>query len=382
MLPNVQLALRPGMIELGWGHPSMGLLPTAAVAEAAAHALGRHGREALSYGAEQGPGCLIAALCRWLGQREGPAPQAAQVLITGGASQALDLLCTLLTRHGDVVLVESPTYHLALRILRDHGLVLVPVPGDAQGLSPDALAEVLEALRSRGQRPRFLYLVPTFGNPTGVTLSLDRRARLVSLAQQADLTIIEDDVYRELWYDAPPPPALFTLAPDGPIVRLGSFSKILGPGLRLGWLQASPGIVQRCVRSGLLDSGGGINHFTAHVAAALLEMGLLDGHLELLRRTYRQQRDALLDALARFLPADCRWHAPGGGFFVWLALPAGRDSARLLPIAEEAGVSYVPGVRFFAGQGGASYARLAFSLLAPQELEEGARRLGRVLNGT
>ncbi len=382
MLPNVQLALRPGIVELGWGHPSMDLLPEAAVAEAARHALRRYGQEALSYGAEQGPGCLIEALCRWLGQREDPAPQAAQVLITGGASQALDLLCTLLTRHGDIVLVESPTYHLALRILRDHGLVLVPVPGDADGLSPDGLAEALEALRLRGQRPRFLYLVPTFGNPTGVTLSLGRRARLVSLAQQADLLVIEDDVYRELWYDVPPPPALFSLAPDGPIVRLGSFSKMLAPGLRLGWLQAAPDIVRRCVRSGLLDSGGGVNHFTAHVAAALLERGLLDGHLELLRRAYRQQRDALLDALARFLPPGCHWYTPGGGFFVWLALPDGCDSARLLPIAEEAGVSYVPGVRFFASGGGSSYARLAFSLLAPQELAEGARRLGRVLEKT
>ncbi len=230
-------------------------------------------------------------------------------------SQGLDLLCTLLTRSGDTILVQSPVYHLALRIFRDHGLDLAPVASDESGLRVDDLAATLDVRRIAGRTPRFLYLVPTFCNPTGISLIAQRRAEVVRLAEAHGLLILEDDVYRELWYDLPPPVPLQSLAASGTVIRLGSFSKILAPGLRLGWLIAAPEMVARYVNSGLLDSGGGVNHFTAHVAAAYLDLGLLDGHIERLRTTYRSRRDALLDGLARFMPSDCRWTAPGGGFF-------------------------------------------------------------------
>ena len=378
-LPDIQLFLRPGIVEYGWGHPDLDLLPAADLAHAAEIALQRRGRQALSYGAEQGPGRLIEALQGWLVHQEGATPPVQQLFTTGGVSQALDLMCTLFTRPGDIVLVESPAYHLALRIFRDRGLELVPVAADEDGLRTDVLAEMLETLRLRGQHPRFLYTVPTFGNPTGMTMPLERRHALVALAQQAELLVLEDDVYHALWFDAPPPPSLYTLASAGSIVRLGSFSKVLAPGLRLGWLSASPDVVQRCVRSGLLDSGGGVSHFAAHVVAEFIELGLLDEHVERLRGAYGRRRDCLLDALTRFLPPACSWRAPGGGFFVWLRLPEGYDSSELLPHAEAAGVSYVPGNRFYAGGGGERYARLAFSLVSLHELEEGARRLASAL---
>jgi 2-aminoadipate transaminase len=386
-LPDVQLFLRPGIVEYGWGHPDVELLPAGDLARAAEIALRRWGRQALSYGAEQGPGRLIEALQGWLARQEGSSPPEQQLFVTGGVSQALDLICTLFTRPGDVALVESPVYHLALRIFRDHGLELVPVAADEDGLRPDVLAELLKTLHTRGLNPCFLYTTPTFGNPTGMTMPLERRRAVVTLAQQAELLVLEDDVYHALWFDAPPPPALYTLAPDvdrglasaGAIVRLGSFSKVLAPGLRLGWLSASPDIVQRCVRSGLLDSGGGVSHFTAHVVAEFIELGLLDSHIEHLRAAYARRRDCLLDALARSLPPECSWRAPGGGFFVWLRLPEGCDGGRLLGEAEAAGVSYVPGSRFYAGEGGDRYARLAFSLLSLEELGEGVRRLANAL---
>jgi len=379
MLPDIQLARRCGVIEFGWGHPDLSLLPVAGMAQAAELALTRDGPHALSYGAEQGPGCLIEQLATWLTRRAGVAPRPEELFITGGVSQALDLLCTLLTQPGDVVLVESPVYHLALRIFRDHGLALAPVAGDAAGLRVDALADALAALRRQGRCPRFLYTVPTFGNPTGATLALDRRCELVDLAQANGLTVLEDDVYRELWYDTPAPPALHQIAPAGTVIRLGSFSKILAPGLRLGWLQAAPQIVQRCVRCGMLDSGGGVNHFTAHAIAAFMELNLLDPHIEQLRRVYRQRRDALLAALAQYMPAGVTWQTPGGGFFIWVQLPAGCDSAALRPAAEAAGVAYVPGARFHVDGSGMRHLRLAFSLLQPEELAEGARRLGVVV---
>ena len=396
MGPDIQFALRPGIMELRWGDPAPSLLPVDAVRRAVERALDLDGPSALNYGAERGPGRLIGPLRTWLERRRGSAPPAEALFITGGTSQALDLLCTLLARPGDVVLVESPTYHLALRIFRDHGLEVVSVPGDDQGLQVDRLDAVLEALRRppasraaerasgarglvKGRTPRFLYIVPTFGNPTGANLSLQRRQALVSLADREGFLLLEDDVYRELWYDSPPPPALCDLASPGPVVRLSTFSKILAPGLRLGWLEAAPEIVQRCAGSGLLDSGGGTSHFVAHAVGAMIELGLLDEHITLLRAAYRQRRDALLDALERHIPATCSWMRPGGGFFVWLRLPEGCDSAALLPVAEAAGVSYAPGGRFCIGGGGERYARLGFSLLAPDELAEGARRLGRVL---
>jgi DNA-binding transcriptional MocR family regulator len=164
------------------------------------------------------------------------------------------------------------------------------------------------------------------------------------------------------------------------VIRLGSFSKILAPGLRLGWLIAAPDVMARCVNSGLLDSGGGVNHFTAHVAAAYLDLGLLDEQIERLRAAYRARRDALLDALTRFMPPDCRWSTPGGGFFVWVQLPEGCDSDALLPSAEQAGVSYVPGARFCTDGGGQRHLRLAFSLLPEDALVEGARRLGTMVD--
>ncbi len=378
-MSDVQFFLRSGIVELSWGHPDLALLPVDGLSLAARTALERDGPLALSYGAEQGPLCLIEQVCARLGRLEGVAPPTEQVMVTGGVSQALDMLCTALTHPGDVVLVESPVYHLALRIFRDHGLELTPLPSDAGGLRVDMLAEVLASLRRRGRRVCWLYTVPTFNNPTGLTLKAERRESLVALAQREGLLVLEDDVYRELWYESPPPPSLYSLAPVGPVVRLGSFSKVLAPGLRLGWMSAPPAIIQRCTRSGMFDSGGGVNHFTAHVVAAFIELGLLDEQVEVLRVSYRQRRDLLLDGLARHLPEGCEWVRPGGGFFVWLRLPQGVESDALLPVAESAGVSYVPGGRFYAGEGGERYCRLAFTLVSLEELGEGARRLGSAL---
>ena len=379
MLRDVQFTMRPSVAELSWGHPDLALFPTEGLARAADLVLSRDGRMALSYGADQGPGCLIQELCAWLGQREALAPRPDQIFIAGGLSQGLDLLCTLYTTPGDVILVEAPTYHLALRVFRDHRLELVPVACDADGLLPDALGDAFAGLRRQGRQPRFLYTVPTFGNPTGATLPLERREAVVALAQAAGVTILEDDVYRHLWFDGPPPPPLSDLAPAD-VIRLGSFSKLLAPGLRVGWLLAPPEIVRTCAHSGLMDSGGGISHFAAHVVAAFMELRLFDPHVEMLRAAYRARRDLFCAALARYLPGDCHWRAPRGGFFVWLRLPGGLDSAALLAKAEAAGVSYVPGPRFFPGGGGERYMRLAFSMLSPEELEEGAKRLGDTLH--
>ena len=380
-LPTIQLIRRPGIIELGWGHPNAALLPVDGMRRAAAAALDRWGADALNYGADQGAGPLLAWLSDRIAHAEGRAPAPDEIMITGGVSQALDQICTLCTQPGDIALVESPTYHLAIRILRDHPLELISIPADEHGLRIDALAETIAELRRAGQRARLLYCVPTFHNPTGASLQSERRTALVALAAAEQLLIIEDDVYRELSYDGPAPPSLWSLAPPDTVVRLASFAKSLAPGVRLGWLTAGPTIAGRLIGCGLLDSGGGVNHFSSLMVTAFCASGQYDQQIARLRASYRARRDALLAGLAAHLPSGCTWRTPGGGFFVWLRLPQGMDAAVLLPRAEDAGVSYLPGTLFHNRGGDINTLRLAFSLYDPDELVEAARRLGGVIRG-
>jgi len=378
-LPTIQLTQRPGIIDLGWGHPDSALLPVAEVRQAADAAIERWGAEALAYGADRGAGPLIEWLCGRIARTDGRAPNYDELVITGGVSHGLDQICALNTRPGDIVLVESPTYHLGVRILRDHPLELMPVPSDEHGLSIDALAETLADLRRAGRSARMLYSIPTFHNPTGSSLRADRRQALVELAITEKFLIVEDDVYRELAYDRPAPPSLWSIAPPGVVARLGSFAKSLAPGLRVGWLTANAAMTQRTIGSGVIDSGGGINHFTAMVVAQFCTSGAFDTQVARFRAAYRDRRDALLAGLAAHLPPGCTMTPPGGGFFVWVRLPAGLDADELLPRAEAGGVSYLPGARFHLGGRGANTLRLAFSLYQPAELIEGARRLGAAL---
>jgi DNA-binding transcriptional MocR family regulator len=376
-LPDIQMQLRPGYVEFAWGHPDPALIPSAELGHAAARALERDGWTALAYGAAQGPGRLIAPLAAHLTQIDGSPADPATILVTAGISHALDLACTLLTQPGDIALVEAPVYHFALQILRDHGLRLIPVAADGDGIRLDALEQRFGELRRAGEMPRLLYTVPTYNNPSGSLLTHERRRRLVELAGAHDLTVLEDDVYRELWFDTPPPPPLFGYGGSRHVIRLGSFSKIIAPGLRLGWLMADPALVARATRRGLLTSGGGINHFTAHVVAAYLDDGALDRHVAELRAAYRARRDALVAALRAHLPPGCSFVTPRGGFFVWVQTPEGIDSAALLRTA--AGVGFVPGAHFYPDNAGRRELRLAFSLLQPDELVEGARRLGQAI---
>ncbi len=377
--PSTQLTLRPGFIEFVWGQPDPDLLPVETLRRATPEALIRFGAETLAYGAPAGAGPLLAWVADRIQAREGVAVSLDELTGSAGNSDALDQICTLFTRPGDVVLVESPTYHLALRILLDHGLELRPVPCDEHGLNITALEDALAALKVEGRTPRLLYTIPTFHNPSGLSLSLERRHALVTLAEREGFLVIEDDVYRELAYDGAAPPSLWSLAPHGPVLRLGSFAKSLAPGLRLGFISGHQEHIRRIVDSGLRDSGGGVNHYIAMVVGALCATGEFERQVERLKAEYRTRRDTLLDALAEFMPAGVTWTKPAGGFFVWVTLPAGLDAAALLPAAEARRVSYLPGVKFCPDGGGRNALRLAFSLHKPPELIEGARRLAQVI---
>jgi DNA-binding transcriptional MocR family regulator len=376
---DVQVEVDPGVVDLRWGHPAAELLPAEGFRAAMDAALSRQGVAALSYGRVGGPASLLEPLTEWLARHGDPVPPGNRIFITAGISSGLDILCTLFSQPGDVALVESPVYHLALKVLRDHGLELVPVEADSDGIRPDSLADALERVRGSGRRPRFIYTVPTYNNPSSATMLPERRRLVAELAQTQGAVVLEDDVYRHLWFDAPPPRPLQSFAEPGVVIRLGSFSKILAPGLRLGWLLAPPAVVDRCNDSGLLDSGGGLSHLVAHGAGEFIRMGLLDAHVARLRQSYRARCDALLDALAEHMPASVAWTRPGGGFFVWLTLPEGIDSEDLLPRAAREGVAFVPGSRFCCCGGCERNLRLAFSFLSEEELRDGAKRLARSL---
>ncbi len=372
-----QNLLRHGVVELTFGEPDPELLPVELVRSAAEAALARSGA-ALAYGQVEGPPGLRHALARRITAREHVAATAADVLVTGGISQGLEQVLTMFTEPGDVVLVESPTYNLALGIMRDHPVEVAGVPLDADGLDVAALEVVLDGLESAGRRVRMLYTIPTYHNPAGVCLSEVRRERLLALSRRRDLLIIEDDVYRELVYDGSAPASLWALDREAPVIRLGSFSKTLAPGLRVGWANARADLLERLAGMGMLESGGGLSYFAAHVVERVLAGPGYDEHVGRLRASYARRRDALAAALREHLPAGCRFALPAGGFFVWLELPEGADASALLPVAEACGVSFAPGARFCL-EGGERLLRLAFSLYGEEALREGARRLAAAI---
>lgn len=389
-LPITQFVDRPGAIDLAWGHPDPALLPVDELAAATEDALTRFGPDALAYGAPAGPGPLIEEVVARLRIVDRRAPTTAETYICPGASPGLEQAAALLAEPGDVVLVEAPTYHFALQILGGHPVELRGIPIDDDGLIVDALREELIALRGAGRRARFLYTIPTYHNPTGVSLAPARRTALVELAAAAGLLVVEDDVYRELPYDGPAPASLWSEAPAGTVLRLGSFAKSLAPGLRVGYLTADATVAARFAGQGYLDSGGALSHLPGLVVATYMADGRYARNVERLRAAYRERRDALLDAFATHLPAGSTWTHPAGGYFSWVTLPAG-DAGAARGAVEAAGSGYIPGTAFclaadrgasragpFAAGAGRSF-RVAFSRYPVDGLRESARRLGEGL---
>ncbi|HEU4740386.1 MAG TPA: PLP-dependent aminotransferase family protein [Meiothermus sp.] len=375
MLDITQTRIPQGVIDLGVGHPSLGLLPLEELRQAALHRLSQGDPSFLQYGAEPGDGYFRAELARFLTRHYPFALEPDTLFVTAGVSQALDLICTVYTQPGQVIFVEEPTYFLSLGIFQDHHLQVVALPTDADGLDITALEAAL-----RQHRPALVYTIPTFQNPTGTTLSQERRKRLVELSQEYGFLIVADEVYQLLHYRQAPPPSLGSFAAAGTVLSLGSFSKILAPGLRLGWIQAAPRLLLPLTRSGLVASGGGLNPFTSAIVRSALELGVQEQHLHKLRETYRGRLEAMLGALERsgLQPR----YRPEGGYFVWLELDPAVNSQALLEQAIKAGVRYQSGLKF-SRQGNFAHAlRLCFAYYDPAELAEGIQRLAAVLSSS
>ncbi len=380
--PSLLVSVPKGAIDLSWGHPSERLHPKADVEKAIAHMFKTKGVIPLQYGPEQGFGPLLESLASFLSNEPGyTLPVTPECLyVTAGASQALDMLCTLLTQAGDVIYVEEPTYYLVSKIFNDHHLRMVGVPTDAHGIRPDALEVMLND--TRFPNPTILYTIPTFHNPMGNVLPAERRKALVELAKRHNFTIASDEAYHLLYYGKIPPSPLatFDTSKDGVVVSLGSFSKILAPGLHLGWIQAKPPIVKRFVDMGLSTSGGSMNQFTANVVHSVIELGLLDKNIAFLRKTYSERVQAMSEALKRHLSDEVEFIMPEGGYFFWLRCKKNIDTEKLWPIAMEMGVTFRPGQAFSPSRVFPREFRLTFALCESDEIEEGVRRLAEAFS--
>jgi len=363
------------MIDLSIGQPALALLPLAALAQAAEHCLTHNDPCILAYGAEQGNGYFRIALARFLSEEYKFSVDPDDLFITAGASQGLDFICRLFTRPGDTIFVEEPTYSLALGIFADHRLNVVGLPMDADGLIIAALEEALTR-----HAPIFLYTIPTFHNPTSRTLSAARREKLVQLSQAHKFLIVADEVYHLLAYKAAPPLPMGKFTESRTVLSLGSFSKILAPGLRLGWIQTHPELIEKLIRNGLINSGGGLNPFTSAIVQSVIELGLQDQQLARLKTVYPQRMNTLNLALRENLHDSVSFIEPSGGFFTWLCLPQSIDTAKILPEARRHQVSFPPGALFFPGRGIKNYIRLSCAYYEEPELTEGARRLAAVVN--
>lgn len=371
---TAQLNLPPDVIDFGAGQPSLHLLPLELLREAAANRLGNDDTAYLAYGAMPGDGYFRQALAEFLSEQYQMRVDFSDLFVTGGASQALDLICTLFSRPGDTIFVEEPSYFLALRIFEDHGLNIVSLPMDDQGLIVEAVEHKLSQYT-----PAFLYTIPTFHNPSSVTLSAERRIQLVQLSRQHNFPIVADEVYHLLNFSAVPPPPLASYIESSPVISLGSFSKIMAPGLRLGWIQAATKLINRFTGCGLVDSGGSLNHFTSGVMRSAIELGLLEKQLENLKSVYSRRKLALSNALRELLPDAVRFVEPEGGFFIWLEFADSIDTVKMLAAARQHNVGFLPGIKFSSQNGLSNCARLSFAYFDVPELEEGARRLAKVI---
>nr|PZN31168.1 MAG: aminotransferase [Chloroflexota bacterium] len=370
---------QPDVISFAGGLPAPECFPSEELTAAAERVLVERPLAALQYGPTEGYRPLREFIAARMARLGVPVP-AEQVLVTSGSQQGLDLLGKLFLEPGAVVLVEEPTYVGALQAWRPYQPRFVTLPMDSEGLSVEALRRVLES----GVRPRFLYLVSCFQNPTGITLSPARRQALIAAAAEFGLPIVEDDPYGELSYEGERPPILASLdvAQHGElrhVAYLSTFSKLLAPGLRVGWVVAPEALVSKLAhaKQGLdLHSGS----LSQAVAYEVCRDGLLDRHIPHIRATYHARRDAMLAALARHMPASIRWSRPRGGRFAWGVLRAGADSAALLQASLERRVAFVPGTAFFANGGGENTLRLNFSHSTPERIEEGVARLARTVS--
>ncbi len=373
-------ARRPSIISFTYGLPDAATFPADELTSAVSLVLREDAADALQYGNVKGNPRLIATLTRKLKEDEGLDLDHEQVMITNGSSGALGQIAHLLLDPDDYLVAEAPSFLGAVNIFRRAQAQIVEVPLDDEGIRVDALESALHTARANGRRIKFLYVMPNYQNPSGVTLSLPRRHHLLELATEYRTLIVEDDAYHDIRFEGDALPSLFAIDAlgdsSGHVIRTGTFSKTLAAGLRLGWIIAPAPIIRKLTT---FKDDGGTSPFASHIAAAYAEAGELGLHIEQLQQHYKRKRDVMLGAMRQHFPHEVSWTEPAGGFFLWVTLPEHLDASALLPLAREEGVEYLPGRACYASASGSNNIRLAYSQPSLDDIEEGIKRLGRVL---
>jgi len=371
----LKLTERSSIISFAGGLPSPKTFPVDEMRAACERVLRDNPRDALQYSASEGFGPLTEWVAADLA-KQGMRVAASQVLITTGSQQGLDLLAKVLIDTGSTVLVESPTYLGALQAFTPMEPVFASVASDGEGPLPEAMTAAANASGDA----RFFYLLPNFQNPTGRSIGEARRAALAEKASAIGLPLVEDNPYGDLWFDSAPPPALFGRIPEG-AAYMGSFSKVLAPGLRLGFIVAPPSLMPKLLQA---KQAADLHtpSFNQRVVHEVIKDGFLDRHVPTIRALYKAQRDAMLAALDRHMPRGVRWNRPAGGMFLWVQLPEAMSAVDLLPRAVERGMAFVPGAPFFAGSPQANTLRLSFVTASAEQIETGIAALGQMIAET
>lgn len=370
-----------GTISLLLGHPDPATLLTSELRDAIVQVMSSpQSLAALQYGPEQGTKNLITFLAEKIQREQRITIQPEQVMVVAGSTHAVDMIARLYAEPGGVVLVEAPTYADSIHIFRDHRIELCSIPMDEAGLIPQALAQLLEQLSIGGKSPSFLYTIPNFHNPTGITIPIARRLAIIELAHKYNFMIVEDDVYHDLAFDGAVPESFYTLMQGEHVLSIGSFSKTLAPGLRLGWLLGSEVAIQSFVNCGTTQMGGGANPFTANIVAAYCRSGAWEKHIEYVRKLYSRRCNVALKALEKYMPFDVQWTRPAGGFFIWLSFPEHVLAQEVKRAALEHGVLVAAGAGFFVNPADGNHnLRLAFSCADLDDIENGIRILAEVI---
>lgn len=368
---------RPEVISLAGGNTDTDIVAHR-ISDCVAAVMSRSSSLALGYGVSWGMAPLRERLVELMSALDIEA-QPHQLLVTDGAQQALELITKIFCDPGDVIFTEAPTYVGAINAFQSYQVEMRAVLTDGDGLIPEALIEALEKLHDEGRRAKFIYLVPTFANPSGITLSEQRRPQILDICRRHDLLILEDDPYAYIRFEGDPVPALRSITEEG-IIYLGTLSKVFSPGMRIGWVLAPEPVRERLV---LAKEAADLcsSPFTQSVAAEYLGSGHVDEDLQMVRKVYRERRDAMADALDAYFPREAQTRLPEGGLFLWVTLPDVLDSKAMLARALEEGVAYVPGTAFYPIKSDGLHAmRLNFSYPSIEAIDEGMRRLGAVVS--
>jgi len=371
------VASRPEVVSLAGGMPFVSALPQDLLTGAVERTVRDRGAVALQYGSGQGMPALREQILEVMAL-EGIHAGVDDIVVTTGSQHALELVAKLFLDPGDVVLAEGPSYVTAITVFKSFQAQVVHSPMDDAGLEPGALRETIARLVAEGRKPKFLYTIPSFHNPMGVTLPWERRMEILEIARENEILVLEDNPYGLLYFDQAPPHAMRSVDEDG-VIYLGTFSKTLAPGFRVGWAVAPHAVREKLIlanEAAVLSPSS----FSQTVISEYLSTADWRGQIDTFRGVYRERRDAMLSALAEHLPT-LSWTVPNGGFYVWLRLPEHLDSKAMLPRAVKELVAYTPGTAFYADGAGRNAMRLSFCYPTPEFIREGIRRLSIVING-